>query len=194
LTTLDQIARNYNTDKFKHGFTNIYPFYFEKRRQEPIKLLEIGVNKGGSILMWKEYFDKGKIFGIDITPISSDRISKDKATIILGNQEDREFLNKVGKEHGPFDFIVDDGGHTMNQQKVSLEVLWEYVNPKGVYVTEDIDTSYIEKYGGGTKDSFVEYVKNKIEVIVQSKKRRTDLKTDMAFIHFWEELVIIGKK
>jgi cephalosporin hydroxylase len=193
MATLDQIARNYRTDKFKHGFTNIYPFYFEERRRKPIKLLEIGVNKGGSVLMWKEYFTRGEIFGIDIHPPRSERVFK-RATILIGDQEDKEFLNRIGTEHGPFDFIIDDGGHTMNQQKTSLEVLWNYVNPKGVYITEDIDTSYREQYGGGTKDSFVEHVKDKVEILVQDKGRRKDLKTDMEFIHFWEELVIIGKK
>src|SRR5262249_45388122 len=71
------------------------------------------------------------------------------ATVFTGDQEDAPFLQwLLAETGGGFDVIVDDGGHTMAQQRGSLEELWGAVKPGGVYFVEDLQTSYMGHYGG----------------------------------------------
>ena len=73
------------------------------------------------------------------------------AHVFAGNQEDQEFLTRFASEttqDGLFDVIIDDGGHSMNQQITSLDYLWKIVKPGGLYFIEDLQTSFWEQYGG----------------------------------------------
>lgn len=72
---------------------------------------------------------------------------------------------------GSFDLILDDGGHTMNQQIVSIETLFKYLKKDGIYLVKDCHTSYWSSYGGGLKNtnSFIEYSKNLINYINQDR-------------------------
>jgi NDP-sugar pyrophosphorylase family protein len=68
--------------------------------------------------------------------------------MFYGSQDDIPILNSVKSEKGYFDVIVDDGGHTMRQQITSFTYLLPKVRSGGIYVIEDLLTSYIESYGG----------------------------------------------
>jgi hypothetical protein len=76
-----------------------------------------------------------------------------RARPFVGDQTDEALLNRIGteavKKHGGFDLVIDDGGHSMEQQQTSLKVLSSYMKPHGIYAIEDIETSYYEQYGGG---------------------------------------------
>jgi hypothetical protein len=71
-----------------------------------------------------------------------------------GSQDDAAFLRKIIDQVQPnrFDIIIDDGGHTMNQQKVSIDTLIAAVPPGGFYVIEDLETSYMPDFGGDPND------------------------------------------
>lgn len=123
-------------------YCSIYPFYFEKFRDKPISLLEIGVQNGGSIKSWQEYFPKAMIYGLDINDCR--RFENKRAKIFIGDQSDSEFLNRMISQIGhKLDIIIDDGGHTMKQQKCSFSLLFPGLLKKGgIYVIEDLHTSY----------------------------------------------------
>lgn len=71
------------------------------------------------------------------------------ATIFAGDQADPIFLQKfINESGGEFDVIIDDGGHTMDQQLTSLEYLWKIVKPGGLYIIEDLQTSHWPVFGG----------------------------------------------
>jgi len=71
------------------------------------------------------------------------------ATVVAGDQADVNFLNRFLAQAGTgFDVIVDDGGHTMNQQMTSLQILWKAVRPGGIYFIEDLETSFLPQTGG----------------------------------------------
>ncbi|CAF4149086.1 unnamed protein product [Adineta steineri] len=70
-------------------------------------------------------------------------------TMYYGSQDDITTLNNVKSKYGYFDVIVDDGGHTMDQQITSLINLIPQVKSGGIYVIEDLLTSYVPSYGGG---------------------------------------------
>lgn len=151
-------------DKWIHYFP-IYHRHFERFRGQAVRVLEIGVYRGGGLDMWQAYLgDKAAMVGIDVDPLAQQAVLG-RHRVELGDQEDPEFLMQVAKDHGPFDVIIDDGGHTMSQQIVSAETLFPVLNDGGVYLVEDCHTSYWADYGGGLgkPESFIEWAKKRID-------------------------------
>lgn len=124
--------------------------------------------------MWKNYFGpKAKIYGIDVNPKCKE-LEEENIKIFIGSQADRKFMKEIKKLIPPVDILIDDGGHTMHQQIVSYEELFDHVKNNGVYLCEDVLTSYWLKYGGGNKrkGTFIEYSKNFIDffmVIIRNR-------------------------
>jgi predicted O-methyltransferase YrrM len=84
-------------------------------------------------------------------------------SIYTGDQADPIKLMEINKKAGPFDVIVDDGGHSMKQQITSLRTLFPLLKPGGLYFLEDVGTSYVEEYQDGedgitTMDYIIELV------------------------------------
>lgn len=150
--------------KFAHYF-EIYECHLEKFRKKNITVVEIGVGDGGSLLMWKNYFGPlAKVYGIDVS--TSGFINDDPSIKCLqGDQSNEEFLQSVIQRIGSIDVLIDDGSHRSRDQITTLKTLFPIISEEGVYICEDMQTSYYEKYGGGYRKpgSFVEYVKTLID-------------------------------
>ena len=158
-------------DKWLFYF-DAYEKHFSRFRGKDINLLEIGVQNGGSLQMWKYYFKsnypdvKLNLYGIDIDEkVKSLEDDDNDIKIFIGSQSDREFLQKIKKEIPKLDILIDDGGHTMEQQIVTFEEMYEHVKDDGVYLCEDTHTSYFSDFGGGyhNQNTFIEYAKNLID-------------------------------
>ncbi len=152
--SLTELARKHKTDKWGlHFYTPHYERHFQHLRDQEVVLLEIGVGGygnpeagGESLRMWKEFFPRGRIYGIDIhdkTPHEEERIR-----IFRGSQVDREFLERVVRETGPIDLIVDDGSHINAHIIETFRILFPLLKQDGIYAVEDIQTSYWNAYGG----------------------------------------------
>ena len=138
--------------KWDHYF-EVYERYFSKYRGQKLNILEIGISHGGSIQLWKKYFGKDvQIFAIDINP-ECEKLKQENTTIFIGSQSDPAFLSEVKKKIPMMDIIIDDGGHTMDQQKISFEHLYSKVKDGGIYLIEDTHTSYWHQFHGGYKRS-----------------------------------------
>jgi 23S rRNA U2552 (ribose-2'-O)-methylase RlmE/FtsJ len=126
--------------KWEHYFEVYERFLSPIRRANPV-VLEIGVQLGGSVEMWREYFGAAtRIYGIDINPDA--RQQQDIVTkVFIGDQQDRSFLRAVLREIGRPDVVIDDGGHTANQQITAFEELYPALSDAGLYVVEDTHTS-----------------------------------------------------
>src|SRR5450432_1914397 len=112
--------------KWNHYF-EIYDRYFAAYQGKEVVVLEIGVSQGGSIDLWKKFFGKGlKYYGIDINP-GCKQFESENVTIFIGSQEDPAFLNKIKNEIPDLDILIDDGGHTMRQQIVTFEYLYDKI-------------------------------------------------------------------
>ncbi len=136
------------TDKgpLHHGYTEIYEYLFSPLRGDSIRILEIGVAEGGSLELWEDYFRKASIFGLDIEDKSD--LERPRVVTYVADQADRSALaGFVARHGGEFDVIIDDGGHSMEQQQVSLGFLFQFVKPGGYYVIEDVHSSFFEQYG-----------------------------------------------
>ncbi len=141
LDQLTYLADKYGTDKGTrgHGYTNFYDKIFNLRKNEIKNMLEIGIWDGQSLRMWRDYFPNANISGLDImdcTKHDDERIKTYK-----GSQVIKEDLLNIVDKNEPFDFIIDDGGHTMKQQQYSFGVLFEKLKSGGVYIIEDLHTS-----------------------------------------------------
>ena len=157
-------------DKWHH-YLKIYDFHFKRFKNKNPKILEIGVYKGGSLEMWNSYFDgKCQIYGIDIDKecLKIPSILKtDNIQVDIGNQVKRKFWKKYIKDKPKFDIIIDDGGHRMQQQIITYEELIDHVSDDGIYLCEDLHTSYWGNYGGGLhkNNTFIEYTKKFIDML-----------------------------
>jgi hypothetical protein len=186
--------------KWMHYF-EIYERHFESFRNKPARILEFGVMHGGSLQMWKHYFGpQARIYGVDISPRCAE-LAEENITILLGDQEDRDFLRTLRQTHPAFDIIIDDGGHTMAQQTATFEEMWGHLKIGGVYLCEDLHTSYWPAFGGGYKNpgSFIEYSKNWIDQLNAWHSPTNALKVDdfsrSAFgVHFYDSVVVIEKR
>lgn len=146
--TLTEMCERYPTDKcpYAHGFIEVYDRMFADQRDSMQRFFEIGILNGVSHLMWREYFPNAAIFGIDIKDYSEQSKGSGIETFVAdqSNRIDlKAFIDKFG---GNFDVILDDGGHAMDHQQVSLGYLFRYVRSGGIFIIEDIHTSLPEMY------------------------------------------------
>lgn len=136
--------------KWRHYF-EVYDRHFSRMRGKRINILEIGAAHGGSIEMWNDYFHgNATIYSIDINP-ECKNFENDYTKVFIGSQEDKIFLKKLHAELPPIDILIDDGGHTMKQQITTFEILFDKVKDDGIYLCEDLHTSYFKFFGGGYK-------------------------------------------
>lgn len=134
-----------------HQYIPVYDRYFSAFRNRPIRFLEIGVQNGGSLQIWRKYFGPdARICGIDIDPTCAE-LDGQAAMVRIGSQVDPEFLRSVVEEMGGVDVVLDDGSHLMPHMKESLRILFPLLNEGGVYMIEDVHCAYMQRYGGGTR-------------------------------------------
>ena len=187
--------------KWDHYF-DIYEKYFSKYRGQKINILEIGISHGGSLQLWKKYFGEHvHIYAIDINP-DCKKLQEENTTIFIGSQSDKDFLAHVSSQLPELDFIIDDGGHTMEQQLVSFEMLYMKVKEGGLYIVEDTHTSYWDEFHGGLKnpDSFIEKSKKLVDsvyeyhVVDKSKIRIDEISQHINCISFYDSIVVFEKQ
>lgn len=187
-------------DKWPHYF-DAYHQHFARFRNKKVTVVEFGVYHGGSLQMWKKYFStKARIVGADIDP-KCKSLEEPQIEIFIGDQEETTFLESLSASIGPVDILIDDGGHTMTQQMRTFESLFPTIKPGGLYVVEDLHTSYWAEYGGGyhIKGSFVEFTKSLIDDLHAWHSRNpTELQpnyytANIRGIHIYDSLVIFEK-
>eukprot|EP00526_Cylindrotheca_closterium_P015021 CAMPEP_0113626390 /NCGR_PEP_ID=MMETSP0017_2-20120614/13646_1 /TAXON_ID=2856 /ORGANISM="Cylindrotheca closterium" /LENGTH=257 /DNA_ID=CAMNT_0000536565 /DNA_START=386 /DNA_END=1159 /DNA_ORIENTATION=+ /assembly_acc=CAM_ASM_000147 len=127
------------------------------RDKTNVVVMEIGVQSGGKIPLLRKYFGPGLVYvGIDINPSTKmfETRPDDDFTvhIEIGNSADPKFLAKLRDTYPHVDIFLDDGGHTMKQQIISLQYMLPHVQPEGIYICEDLATSWHHKFGGIPKE------------------------------------------
>ncbi len=134
----------------------VYEKYLEPIRDKPLKMLEIGLGcnmaygPGKSYYTWLEFLPNVDLYYIEYDAACVEKWAQNMTDvkIFTGDQANVDFLNTfIASSGGGFDIIIDDGGHTMNQQMTSLNTLFPIVKPGGIYFCEDLATSYLEGYG-----------------------------------------------
>ena len=160
--------RKYSVEKFCSYF-DIYDKHFHKFKGRTPNILEIGVNMGGSLEMWGDYFDWDcKIYGVDINPECS-RVELPYTEIHIGDASEKDFWDEFKSKTPKMDIVIDDGGHRVWEQKAAYENLFEHMKCDSVYLCEDLEFSYLYYLPSWSREkkrnTFVEYTKGLIDLL-----------------------------
>jgi len=130
----------YPSDKgHAHNYINAYyNIEFDNKKYEPIKLLEIGVESGASLDLWSHFFDKATIYGIDINTPYDFKNLKNDIIVKVANAYDIECVNSF--DNDMFDYIIDDGPHTLDSQLLVIEYYYDKLKLNGKLIIEDIQS------------------------------------------------------
>lgn len=191
--SLIELSEIFGTDKepSMHNFIDVYDRYLTPLKNSVHRIFEIGIFNGASHKMWKSFFDSAEVYGSDIRA----KIWVEKLGIhtYIANQANRTELQQfIDSSGGHFDVIVDDGGHFMNHQQISLGFLFQHLNPGGLYIIEDVHTSIPKFYNGYGVDSLqsnttlkmiLDYIQTEnIESIYLTEDEKNYLKQNIEFV------------
>jgi cyclopropane fatty-acyl-phospholipid synthase-like methyltransferase len=156
MDNLETLYNNLRTKDYEHFFTDKHlPFhtyltYYDKEfasRKKNVKLLEIGVSWGGSLILWTKYFNKYKLEGLDISDSflrtegnpNEKVLAEDKNVNLHLNvsSTDIDYARNNFKD-GYFDFIVEDGAHDVANQFETFKLYFPKLSKKGAYYIEDV--------------------------------------------------------
>ena len=212
---LNKLAIKYKSDKYgSHFYTPVYQKYMESKKNKKINLFEIGVGGlepkvgysglktgGESLRMWRDFFKKGMIVGLDI--VKKDLKLGKRVKIFHGSQSDPKVLDKIINKYKKFDFIIDDGSHNYKDVKFSFEHIFHSLKNGGYYFIEDTQSSYIRELGGDGANLFnqstvINYFKKVVDKINYKEIENPFYKADffdknITEIHFYHNLIVIRK-
>ena len=202
-TLLDYFMNN--TGRVIHkwvSYFDVYDKHLSSYRDREISFLEIGMQNGGSTHMWQNYLGpKAKIIGVDIDERCRD-LEKEGFEVWIGNQEDMSFWDEFKTKHATLDVVLDDGGHTMQQQINTFIALFPILKEGGLYICEDTHSSYFPGHGGGIKKhgTFHEYVKDLMDEMHAwyfqpiSGLASNYFAQNLYAIHIYDSLIVMEKK
>jgi len=177
----------------KHtNYFYIYDDLLKKYSDKKITLVEVGIASGGSLFMWKKFFkDNARIIGIDFNP-GAKKWEKYDFEIYIGNQSSSNFWETFYKKVGKIDVLIDDGGHTNEQQLCTFLSSYKNINNDGLIIFEDTHASYMREFGNPSKYSFINFCKNILDMQNQksiSKKTNYEYLKKIHKIDFFQSIV-----
>lgn len=186
----------YDTEKIPLRYLSYYDPFLVPWVDKAITLLEIGVLKGESIALWRDYFARGTIVGIDfnLSRLRPDRDLGRRVRLFQGDQADIAFLSRVAAQTAPdgFDIIIDDASHRAQPTRTSFWHLFDrHLKPGGLYAIEDWTTGYWDDWADGKTvrpPSAIERMTTAFSRLAHIKKRRVR-SHDFGMVGFVKQLV-----
>ncbi len=178
-----------------------------RARNEPIDLLEVGVQNGGSLELWGEYLPEGStITGLDIDPKVSDLVfASDAVQAYVADGTDPEAVQGVLGGRA-FDIIIDDGSHTSSDIKAAFKALFGRLKAGGLYIIEDLHCSYYPSHEGGFRQpqTSIEWLKRLVEAVnfdhldadtVEASELHwlADMNRSVASVSFYDSVAVVEK-
>jgi hypothetical protein len=206
---LIRLGEFFETDKWgAHWYLQHYQAHFQALRRKRINVLEIGVggysdpgSGGNSLRMWKAYFPKANIYGVDVYDKS--KLQEDRIRIFKGDQGDETFLRSTVDQIGGVDVVIDDGSHINADVIKSFETLFPILRNPGIYAVEDTQTSYWPSYGGSSSDlndparimGYFTRLAHSLnhEEILRKDYSPNDFEMHIVAMHFYHNLILIYK-
>jgi predicted O-methyltransferase YrrM len=167
MKSLLDIVDNTKTDKNTvHSYLPLYQELLHKKRDTARNVLELGIYSGGSIKLWNDFFVNADIYGIDIDP-DSERVWRDvkfQPRIHLFMSTDGYdagmIQNRFVNNNIKFDFVLDDGPHTLESQRLFIKRYLPLLTEDGILIIEDVQSSdWIDSLKNEVPDEFKKYVK-----------------------------------
>jgi 23S rRNA U2552 (ribose-2'-O)-methylase RlmE/FtsJ len=194
--TLFKQHREKYTSKWRHYFS-IYDRHLSDLIGKEFTLIEIGVNQGGSLQLWKKYFgNKVKIIGIDKN--NDSYFEESQIKIFIGDQSDEIFLKKIINSIDSPTVIIDDGSHIQSHILKSLNILYPALSFGGTYIIEDCHTSYWPRFEGGVNSHL-----NIVEILSRSTHDvntrwynlpKIPILSDLNSICFYDSMIVLEKQ
>lgn len=205
MNKLEQLADDCGTDKGSHqGFMSYYERYLPPATI-PILLVELGVDKGNSLILWRKHFqhEAALIIGVDNDLSKMANIPYPRnIRVVEGDQADPGIAQTIESLHGKPNVIVDDASHEGPKTTESFEVWWPHLKPGGLYVIEDTHCSYnTDHYRSagppGTMYTMMEFLKLLADDVnwgIHGYDRFVPSYKDIASICFYPGICFIEKK
>jgi len=178
---LPQLLNNNKSDKnTRHSYLELYENLLQDKKISAKNVLEIGIDRGGSIKMWDDYFDNAIIYGVDIMKdkdVWNELRNKDSIKLYtLSDAYSVYFINK-NFNNIKFDFILDDGPHTLESMILCLQLYLPLLTYDGILIIEDVQE--IEWF-----DTLKEYVPNNLKSCIKTHDLRSnkDRYDDLVFV------------
>jgi hypothetical protein len=169
--------------KWLHYF-DAYQRHLQKFVGTHVHLVEVGVYSGGSLELWRDYLGPhARITGIDIMR-ECERYGGERICILIGDQGDRSFWRHARDTLPPIDVLIDDGGHTAEQQRVTLEETLPYLRPGGVYICEDV-------HNEGNR--FASFVQSMADGLNAAPEVASPLQAQVLSVHLYPFLVVVER-
>ncbi|KXW58064.1 demethylmacrocin O-methyltransferase [Ferrovum myxofaciens] len=143
------------TDKWSL-YLQEYDRLFESFRDKPVRLLEIGIQNGGSLEIWSSYFNNAvSLLGCDINS-DCDSLTYDdsRITVFVGDANSPDTFERIIGKVQNFDLIIDDGSHKSSDIIKSFTLYFPYLKEGGMFIIEDIHCSYWSQFEGGLFDPY----------------------------------------
>ena len=207
---LAELAVRFGSDKWgPHQFTRHYERHLAPLRDKRLTLLEIGIGGyddpaagGASLRMWRGYFPRAQVYGVDMWDKSG--VDGPRITTVRADQADLEAVAAVATKYGPFDVVVDDGSHVSKLTRGTFDVLFPHVRPGGLYVVEDVQTSYWPVFGGNgadlaDPDTTIGFGKglvdglNHDELLLTHEREPAVTDDEIDGVHFYRNLMVLEK-
>src|SRR5690606_8990154 len=158
----------YSTDKFTgHGYLDTYDRLFEPITDSVKNVLEVGIQKGESVLLWRDLFPNAYIYGADIklSALTINADKEDRVSVSEGNAYTTKFMDQYNDIK--FDVIIDDGSHLIEDMVWFVKHYWKLLAPNGIMVVEDIAASAYDKK---LIEAIPSHLKDKYELVDMRKK------------------------
>jgi demethylmacrocin O-methyltransferase len=206
--SLTQLAGEFGSDKWGiHRYTPHYERHFAHLRDREMLVIELGIggyaedNEGGaSLRMWKWFFARAQVVGVDIQDKSF--VDEHRITSYRGSQTNRELMRRIVRRFGEPTIVIDDGSHRSSHVIKSFEVLFPMLADGGLYVIEDLQTSYWPAWGGSLDpndpDTSMAMVKRLLdglnhEELLDDRYEPSYADLHVVAVHSYHNLVVIEK-
>jgi len=206
--SLTELAREFGTDKWGvHRYTPHYERHLVHLKNRRFTLLEIGIGGatragegGASLRMWKWFFPKARILGLDI--VDKSFVDTHRIRTIQGSQVDRAVLERIVAKEGAPLVVIDDGSHQSSHIRETFGILFPLLPDGAIYVIEDTQTSYWPLWDGSadrqSRTTSMALVKDLIDGLnhvefIEEGYQPTYTDTHVVAVHCYHNLVFIEK-
>lgn len=205
---LNELALKHNTDKSSrfHNYTKWYDRYLSDKRLSIKSLLEIGVETGASLRMWKEYLPSARIVGIDRNPDCTQHF-EERIDIGIYDQVDPAGADWAKSITDKYDVIIDDGHHTSSTEIGSFNIYWPLIKSGGLYVIEDLHCNFLQNdLNGFVQFLFDRFVNINLDGLSNMGSYElssnnlcrngilSQLAKEIEFIHMYQHIIFFGKR
>lgn len=163
---LSEIVNNERTDKnTRHSYLGLYQELLVDKKETAKRVLEVGIDRGGSIKLWRDFFTNATVYGIDIIPIDNiwDELKKLNNIIVYVSTDayDEMFFKSTFLDEGiKFDFMLDDGPHTIESMIQFIRLYSHLLTEDGILIIEDVqEIFWLDILRNYVPDELKQYVK-----------------------------------